>query len=261
MLIDYFQLNFQIFLIIFARIFGLFLTMPILSANVPMLFRAGLSFFIALLSSPMIISLKLVPSPADLAGFGLTTLSSFLLGTAIGFCVQIIVSAFQLSSAVFSTTMGLTISESLDPVSQIDLPAVGGILSLIMTMLFIRTESHIVLIEIIVRSFREAALLQEHSVKSLLPALKMASGMIFSLALRISMPIIGITLLLDIAMGLIGRVAPQFNVMIMGWNIKIIIGFGMLWMILPTLIDFGTLFLKELQESVQQFIRISGKIP
>lgn len=246
-------------MIIFIRVFGLFLTLPVFSSGIPAMFRAGLSFFTALAGAPMVIALGLVPNPESFSVLIIHLLGSFLVGVSVGICVQLMVTAFQLSSEIFSTTLGISLSESVDPLGQNAIPAIGGILSTIIALLFIRTESHLVFIEIIVNSFRDIPIAKIQATEGLLLALKMASSSIFILALQISMPIIGITLLLDIAMGLIGRVAPQFNVMIMGWNIKILLGFVVLWLLLPTMVDFGNLLLKELQDSIYRLIKLSGR--
>ncbi len=257
MYFDYFQQHFQVFLTVFARVFGLLLVLPVLATGIPTMARAGLGFFIALLSTPMVVALNTITFTPNIAEFGMHVLSSLLVGLSIGFIVQITVSAVHLSSAIFSTTMGLTFSENVNPLTQDNIPSLGNLISVIVMLLFIRTESHIVFIEIIVKSFQDIPIIGTQAVTSLLPAMKASSSILFSLAFRVSLPIIGITLLLDIAMGLIGRVAPQFNVMVMGWNIKIFLGFMMLWLILPGILDFSTIVFKELHDSVLLLLRSS----
>jgi len=259
MLFEYFQQNFQIFIIIFSRIFGLLLVLPVISLGVPAMARAGLSFFIALLSAPVIININILPDAINIVNLGLALLGNFLVGLSIGFIVQVTVSAVQMSSSVFSTTMGLTFSENIDPLTQNSLPSIGNLLSVAIMLLFIRTESHIMFIEIIIRSFKELPIITEHAMQGLYISMKSSTAIILVLALKISLPIIGITLLLDIAMGIIGRIAPQFNVMIMGWNIKILIGFIGLWLIIPGILDFGTVLFQELHDSVLLLLAIANK--
>ncbi|MGL5955273.1 MAG: flagellar biosynthetic protein FliR [Brevinema sp.] len=257
MIFDYFQQHFQVFLSIFARVFGLLLVMPVFSTGIPAIVRAGLSFFIGLLSTPLIVGMNILPVVPNIAEYGMSLLSSLLIGLSIGFVVQVTVSALQLSSSIFSTTMGLSFSENVNPITQENIPTLGNFLSVMILLLFIRTESHFIFIEIIVRSFQEIPIIQASAVQGMFLSMKTATSIIFTLAFRISLPIIGLTLLLDIAMGIIGRVAPQFNVMVMGWNIKIFIGFVALWMILPGILDFGTVLFKELHDSVLRFIQIA----
>ncbi|MGL4367274.1 MAG: flagellar biosynthetic protein FliR [Brevinemataceae bacterium] len=259
MIFEYFQQHFQTFLIIFARIFGLLLTLPVLSSGIPAFSRAGLSFFTALLSAPMIIGEKMIPSNySNLMEFGIIVLSSLLIGLIIGFIVQITISGIQLSGAVFSTTIGLTLSESLDPLTQTEAPVIGNLISVLIMLLFIRTESHIIFIEMIILSFRNMPVLDTSTLSNFSVSLKAASAVILILAFKISLPIIAVTMLLDTATGIIGRVAPQFNIMIMGWNIKIIAGFIILWMILPGIMDFGTTLFKELFNSIAMLLKIKN---
>ncbi len=258
MLFEYFQQHFQVFLSIFARVFGLLLVMPVMSSGIPTMARAGLGFFVALLSTPLVVSLNVLPPMHNIAEYGITLLSSLLIGLSIGFVIQVTVSAIQLSSTIFSTTMGLSFSENVNPLTQENLPSLGNLLSVMTLLLFIRTESHFTFIEIIVRSFQQIPIVNASATHGMFVSIKSATAIIFALAFRISLPIIGITLLLDIAMGLIGRVAPQFNVMVMGWNIKISLGFIMLWLIIPGILDFSSVLFKELHDSVLRFIQIGG---
>ncbi len=122
-------------------------------------------------------------------------------------------------------------------------------------LLFIRTESHITYIELIVDSFMRIPIIHANSISTMFTALKTATAIIFSIAFRLSIPIISITMMLDMGMGLIARVAPQFNVMVMGWNIKIFVGFLMLWFIMPGVLDFGSVIFRELYDSVLVLIR------
>ena len=257
MLFDYFQQHFQTFLNIFARIFGLLLLLPVFSTGIPTMVRAGLSFFIALLSTPLVVGMNLLAPVPNISEYIIHLLSSLIIGLAIGFIVQIIVSSIQLSSSIFSNTMGLSFSENVNPLTQDNIPTLGNFLSIIIMLLFIRTESHFVFIEIIVKSFQEIPIIRTSSIQVLFLSIKTAAAIILALAFRISLPIISVTLLLDIAMGLIGRVAPQFNVMVMGWNIKIFIGLVVLWLITPSILDVGTMLFKDLHNSILQLIRLS----
>lgn len=257
MLFDTFQQHFQVFLNIFARVFGLILLLPVVSTGVPNMAKAGLSFFIALLSTPLVVALNVLPPIPNIAEYGIYVLNSLLVGLAIGFIVQITVSAVQLSSSVFSMAIGLSFSESINPLTQDSTPSLGNLLSVLIMLLFIRTESHILFIEVIIYSFQEIPIIQESAARGILYGVKTALSVIMILSFRIALPIIGITLLLDIAMGIIGRVAPQFNIMIMGWNIKIFIGFTMLWLILPGVLDLSTTIFQELHDSILRLMRIA----
>ena len=258
MVLNYFQNSFNVFLIIFARVFGLFLTMPIIGTSSPVFLRAGLAMFVALVSLPMILSLNLIPISADLSLLAVQILLSLLVGAVIGFCMQIIITSFQAASDIFSNTMGLSISESIDPVSATPLTAIGSVMSSLIALLFIRTESHITLIEVVVNSFREINIPNQLSLDVMLMALVGASVTLFGLALQIAMPLLGLTILLDLAMGLMGRVAPQFNVMILGWNIKILLGFVLLWLLLPHLMDIGNNLLWNAQQAIWDLVVMAG---
>ncbi len=234
---------------------GLLLVMPVFSTGIPVMARAGLSFFTALLSTPIVVAMNILPPVPGIAEYGIVLLSSVLVGLAIGFIVQVTVSTAQYASNIFSISMGLSFSESVNPLTTENTPALGNLLSVMILLLFIRTESHITYIELIVDSFMQIPIIHMPSLDNMFIALKTATAIIFSIAFRLSIPIISVTMMLDMGMGLIARVAPQFNVMVMGWNIKILIGFIMLWFIMPGVMDFGSVIFRELYNSVVVLIR------
>jgi flagellar biosynthesis protein FliR len=52
------------------------------------------------------------------------------------------------------------------------------------------------------------------------------SAQILSIGIRISGPIIAVTVITDILMGVISRTAPQINILIVGMPLKLLVGFG-----------------------------------
>jgi flagellar biosynthetic protein FliR len=60
----------------------------------------------------------------------------------------------------------------------------------------------------------------------------------FTVALRMSFPIIGTLLIVSVAMGLLAKAAPQMNLLMIGFPISIAVSFVLMIVILPGLILF-----------------------
>jgi len=255
-LYDLFVRYFQVFLIIMLRMIGLFLTAPFFSGQaMPLRFKLALAFFTSLIAVPLVVQMG-YREGSDILEFGLNCLSSFIFGAGVGMFTYIIVSAFQVSAQIFSIQMGLGMNEVFDPVSETQVPAVGNIFGLLILLLLLRADAHFFMMQIIVESFRNTAAFSISSVAVIVKGFIGAVMTMFDIGLKISLPIIGVTLLMDMAMAIIARVAPQFNVMIMGFNIKLLVGFFVIWLILPSIVDLGGNVINGMLKDTNELIRL-----
>lgn len=258
MLEELFVNSFQIFLIIFVRILGLFITAPFYSGlAIPARFRIGFAFVVSLLVLPLVIKMGMT-APADIVDYIVRLLSNFISGAGIGFFIFVIVTAFQVSAQIFSIPMGLGMNEVLDPLSEVQVPELGNILGILIMLLLIRVDGHFFMVDVIVNSFKSLDLFTFTTSELFFKGLLQGVSMMFDVALKIALPIVALAILLDMAMGLISRVAPQFNVMIMGFNIKILVGFVILWITLPPLVNLGSVVVDEAIRSARELIAYIG---
>lgn len=255
---DIFNNYFQIFLIILVRCIGIFVSAPFFSgAIMPFRFKLGFAFFLGIVSTPLVLTMG-IKVPEDLAVFGVSMVSNFIFGLAIGFFAFFIVSVFQQSAQIFSLQMGLGMNEVVDPVSDVQVPAIGNILGILILLIFLRLDGHFYLVNLVVDSFRKVDLIDRNISSIILKGLTGALIVMFEVSIRIALPIIAVTILLDIAMGLISRVAPQFNVMIMGFNLKMLAGFVVVWFLMPVLVDVGENIVMELFNTSLDWVNAMG---
>jgi flagellar biosynthetic protein FliR len=230
---------FQIFLVVLVRMIGLFITAPFFSGQaIPMRFKLALGFFTSLIAVPLVIGMG-YKGPYDLLDLGIQIIVSFVFGAGVGIFIFIIVSAFQISAQIFSIQMGLGMNEIFDPISDTQVPAIGNIFGIIILLLLIRADAHFFMMQLMVDSFKNVQSFTLPSIGVMMKGFISAVMTMFDIGLKISLPIIGVTILLDLAMSIIARVAPQFNVMIMGFNLKLIVGFLIVWLLVPSLVDLG----------------------
>lgn len=255
-LYDGFVRDFQIFLIILLRLVGLFVTAPFFSGSaLPLRFKLGLGFFVSLIAVPLVVQMG-YKEGADILEFGLNCLNSFIFGAGVGMFIYIIVSAFQVSAQIFSIQMGLGMNEVFDPVSETQVPAIGNLFGVLILLLLVRADAHFLMMQLIVDSFRTTAPLSAQTIGVVIKGFVSAIMTMFDIGLKISLPIIGVTILMDMAMAIISRVAPQFNVMIMGFNIKLIVGFIIIWLILPSIVDLGGNVISGMLRDTNDLIRL-----
>lgn len=260
MLYEAFYRYFEVFIVVFVRMFGMFTSAPFFSGQaLPMQAKLSFAFFVSLVLVPLVVGYN-VPQPQGFVELGVDMIVNFIVGFGIGSFVYFCVSAFQNAAHMFSMQMGLGINEVYDPMSEQQTPALGNVLGVLILLLFLRVDGHIYLIQVIAESFRGFWRLNLDSINVLVKSLTAGIRVLFDVGLRIAFPIIGVAILLDIAVAMIGRVAPQFNVMIMGFHVKLIVGFVVLWLFLPVLVNVGNALVYQVLHDTRAMVRMLQRV-
>jgi len=234
-MLDNFVLNFQVFMLMFSRMTGLFFVAPILSNDaVKTPTRVMLAFMTTLIIFPVTSSF-MPKSPDHMIGYGLYLVMELFLGIFIGFLLSIIFAAFQMAGEFFNVQMGFGYTEVLDPVSQTSLPVISTLKNLMAMLLFLMSGAHRVMIESLVFSFEHIQIysLAEKENQGLYKIIEGMIGAMFVVAFKIALPVVGILILVTVAEALMGKAAPQLNILQMSFPIKILIGMIVLIAIIP----------------------------
>ena len=102
---DFFVQNFQVFLLILVRMFGMFVAAPFFSSGViPFRIRAVAALYIAACVFPMVAP-WIGEIPENMFSYALLIGSEAFIGLLIGFMMSIIFAAFQLAARFFSFQM------------------------------------------------------------------------------------------------------------------------------------------------------------
>ena len=233
--------------LIFSRLMALFSVAPIFSSpNIAVRTRITLAFLLAIILYPVVTNYLNV-LPDNLGAYMLLLLSQVIVGILIGFMILILFVAFQMSGDLFAMQMGLSMSEVLDPQSNISTPIIGILKNAIATLLFLAipfsmdgyyAPAFLHAIRVIAYSFQEVPffVLNEVTQFGVLQYLNQIVGLMFLTAMKLAIPMIGVLFISSLTLGILGKVAPQMNLVIMGIQINIIVGLFLLTFLLPVLI-------------------------
>jgi flagellar biosynthetic protein FliR len=122
------------------------------------------------------------------------------------------------------------------------------------------TDGHHLLLDGIFYSYRFIPIDQawihfgnENMLKFLIKAFNQA----FIIAFQMSMPVVGILFLVDVALGIVARTVPQINIFVVGLPVKIVVGLivliivmGMMMVALQQLFDFLIVSLRGLMQLI-----------
>lgn len=243
---------------ILSRILGLFFIAPVFGSDaIAFSYRMFLSFLIALVLFPFT-SKFMIPVPPGMGEYAIIILSEVLIGVLLGFLVNIIFSGFQMAGEFFSVQMGFGYTEVLDPVSQSSIPVVSQLKNLMGIMVFLVTGAHRVLIETLALSFERVRILNFTAEinMGIYRVFESTLGAMFVIAFKISLPILGVLILVTIAESLMGKAAPQMNILQLSFPAKIVIGLAVLIMVIPMIEKQMVSSFEISFDKIQNFLRV-----
>jgi len=250
--------NLQLYFLIFARVFALFMVAPVISSSgVPPMARGGLTLFTAVAVYPMVSTLGYVIPDQGLM-YGLLMISEVLTGLLIGLFLQIVFAIFQLAGQMFSVQMGFGASATYDPLSQVEIPLVGQLFNLIGIFVFIVSGSiQKVFLTGIYQSFQ--AMRGDYLLTNpqfLSDSLIRALAQLFEQSILIAFPMMGTLLMISVTMGLLAKAAPQMNLMMVGFPIQITVGFMLIMMSSPFIIEKMVIVIEAGFTQIEELMRL-----
>ncbi|SFL65650.1 flagellar biosynthetic protein FliR [Rugamonas rubra] len=217
-----------------TRILGLIAAAPLFgNGSVPVTVKVALGVLLALIIAPTVPALP-GADPLSLAGL-LILLQEALVGLAMGFSMRIVFAAVEMAGEIGSLTMGLGFATFFDPNTQGRSSAISQFLALMATMAFLATNTHLVLLSVLVESFSSLPVSAQPLYGGGFKQLADWGGKIFSTGVQLSLPIVAALLITNVALGILTRAAPALNLFGIGFPITLGVGLLVLAMSLPYL--------------------------
>lgn len=240
------------------RIASFFMVIPIIGSQlVPIRVRAGLSLLVTMAVMPF---LEAVPAVDALSFTALyVTLQQLLIGTLMGFMFVMLTQLFVVAGQMIAMQMGLGFASMVDPANGVNVAVLSQIFLIGTTLMFVAMNGHLVMIEVVVESFRSwpisstiigpGSLEPQHVWQ-----MTMRVSWMFASALLISLPAITSVLIVNLSFGIMTRAAPQMNVFSLGFPIGMLFGLFIVWVSISglapqflRLTEETFVFLRELQ--------------
>ena len=232
------------FILVFIRMSGLMLTMPVLGATtIPAQARIGL----IAVTSYIVFSVTKLP-PVDLAmPMGRLTLmlaGELAIGLTIGYASQLIFTSVQFAGQLIGFQIGFGIVNVLDPTTNSQVSITSQFWNIVALLVFLAINGHHWLITAAAKSFDLIPMLGFAPRAGLVSLVTTLTADVFVLAIKLAAPVMATMLLLNVALGLIARTVPQMNVFIVGFPVQIALGLFMIGAGLPVfyLVFRGSIF-------------------
>ena len=213
--------NFYAFIWPLVRISAALMTVPVLSVEAA---NARVRLILSLSLTAMVFPMYEWPSIDPVSPHGLLTLiNEIAIGVLAGMTLQVVTAALLVAGQSISATMSLSMANLLDPTFG-NVPVLAQFLMIMGTLIFLGIGGHLLLISLILDSFRMLpigeSLIGLNAIKNLLAW----SSMIFLGSLLIALPIMAMLMLINLGLGVVTRAAPSLNIFAVGFPAIIIAG-------------------------------------
>ncbi|MDQ7989445.1 MAG: flagellar biosynthetic protein FliR [Candidatus Dactylopiibacterium sp.] len=237
-----------------ARILGMVGTAPIFNNRaVPMRVRLVVGLVLVMAIAPVLPPAAPV-IPGSWQGIAIFV-QQIIIGLAIGLSIRIVMSAVDIAGEIIGLQMGLSFATFFDPDTSGQTAVLAEILSLLATLVFLALNGHLLLIDVLVRSFELAPIgATSLTGKPWLVLLQLAT-LAFSSGLLIALPLVAALLITNIALAVLTRAAPQLNIFAVGFPVTSTIGFLLLILSLDTFTPTFQHILENGFDITAQFIR------
>jgi len=215
------------FLLVLARATAFFSVFPVFGGGgVPVRIKAAAGAVLALFLFGTVGPLADLPTHA--LGLALLIIKEVVLGILLGSLVNFVFMGAQFAGQSIGVQMGLAIASIFDPGTGEQVSVSGRFYYLVAILLFLGTDLHHPFLAGFGRSFELLPIGSGSFAVAGFQHWAELSGKVLLLAVRMSLPVIGALLLVDLALGFLSRLVPQMNIFLVGFPLKIGLGLAAL---------------------------------
>ncbi|HHZ01819.1 MAG TPA: flagellar biosynthetic protein FliR [Tissierellia bacterium] len=230
--------DFTYFLLILARMSGCVFFNPIFGrGSLPVMLKTAISLFLT------ITVYGLLPPEGDMVintplEYSFLVGKELFIGFIIGYILNLFFSTVIISGEVIGIQTGLSMASIYDPTSNISTGITGSFLNIILMLVFFSANGHLTLIQIFITSCKLIEVGHFSIPQDFYYNLVEMFQQVLILALKLSMPIIAVEIILESGIGILMKAIPQIQVFSVNVQLKIIIGLLLIFVLVPTFSTF-----------------------
>lgn len=230
--------DFTYFLLIFIRMSGcVFFNQIFGRGNFPNLFKISLSLYLAITvygilppDSNMVIGTSIE--------FILLIIKELFIGYLIGYIISIFFSTVVISGEVIGIQIGMSMAKIYDPNSNVSMGIMSSFLNLILILVFFSVNGHLNLIQIFITTSKLIEIGNFSIPTQLFYNMIELFQQVLILALKLSMPIMAVEIILESGIGILMKAIPQIQVFSVNVQLKILVGLLLIFVLIPTFSTF-----------------------
>ncbi len=246
--------DFDVKLLVFARIIGAFAFAPLLSRNnFPAMARVGVSIFLTYIVT-MTMGVTEVDTGGTMGTYVFAVLRECFIGFVIGFVMDMFILAVQTAGDIMDSQAGVGMAKVFDPSTRVQMSIFGTFITFMMYMYFFVTNSHLTLVGIFITSFDIIPVGQGTLNPDIGWTVVSFFNQILIMILKLAMPVIAAEMLLHFSMGILMKSVPQIQIMIVNIQLMCMLGFLLLYLIAVPMAEFIDGYIADMLDSVRNII-------
>jgi len=239
----------------FMRIGAMMMVAPVFGSRlIPVRVRILLAMGFSLVAVPLLPPVPPV-DPISYSGM-MIAVQQVLIGVAMGFIIQLVFQALVVAGESIANSMGLGFARMMDPANGVQVPVVSQFLIVMATLLFVILNGHLLLIDLVVQSFRILPVSGQGLSANGAWYLASWGGQMFAGGLLVALPALTAMLVVNISMGVVTRAAPQLNIFAVGFPLMILLGFIFLAATTPSILTNFTNLLMDGFGAIRELLEV-----
>lgn len=249
----------EIFILVVARITGLFIEAPVFSAkSLPAYVKMALIVWLSLV---LWFTVPVRFLPDTMTGFALAIFQEVFIGFTLGFVSSLVLQSAQSAGDILDMQMGLSVANVMSPTTGQMTSITGTFLYLIALVTFLLIDGHHMILAAIHQSFVALPLVSVLNLSSpnLLNQILGLLTFFWISTIQLCAPMLLLIFLIDFSFGIVSRVAPQVNVFMLGFQVKPSLGLFGLMLISPLLINHMISLITQTNTALLQTLIVLGR--
>ncbi len=223
-------------LLIFARIAGMLLLNPIFGRrNIPMMVRMGFVLWLSLFLLPLVSTGNIA---VDDLTFILLLFKETLLGFSFAYVFQHHLLLLHFVGDLIDYQFGLSMAKVFDPGSQIQASITGNLLNWVFVLLFFLSDTHLLWLRFMKSTFDFLPLDGWLNLSRLASMMMDLFIVVFTMSLRLALPMVIAAFILEVSMGILMRLIPQIHVFVINIQAKVLLNILLLVLLIQPITHF-----------------------
>lgn len=243
-------------LMVFLRVSAMLAVFPVFSAaNFPVQLRLALGALLAFLVSP---SLPHSLPARDLWGLVGIMSMEVMVGLLFGFASRMIFYALDMAGGIITSEIGLSLPQSMNPMSGAQVTAPGSILYYLAAMLWLSLDLHHWMLVGFMKTYTWLPIGGAHLSGVCLNDIITRSSQTFVIALQLAAPIMAVSFIVSLVFSVLGRAVPQMNVFHESFAIRTLAGLSVFGVTLQLMSEHIVNYVRRLPEDMLSVAQMLG---
>ncbi len=253
--------NFVGYLLVIARISGIFTFNPIFSRqNVPMRIKVGATLAFAIVTAGYVGGEGMLFTFNGIPGFFMVLLKELAVGLVLGFITNLIMTVIIYAGELMDTQIGFGMAKAMDPMTGIQMPLFANLFYYMFILYFFLIGGHLKYIELFITSYDTLPFNYSFDIDTLnlVSFIVNYLGNVLILAVKFAMPIIASELVTEFIIGVMMKAVPTVQIFVVNIQLKIVVGMFVLIAVAKPMSDFLEMLLDILFSNLNSAVGMIG---